>query len=95
MRVEVERDADLAVAQHLRDDLRVNATAHHQRSCCMSQIVETDTQAAALQQGLKRATEQVAGFDRSAQRIGEDKIAVIPGTTEPQALFALLDTVAA
>jgi len=73
VRVEIERDRDARVPEHLGDDLRVDAAAGRNRRRGVSQIVEADPrQAGAFPHGPRREAKRRPS-DRLANDVREDE----------------------
>jgi hypothetical protein len=68
--VQVQGDADLAVAEQVAHDLGVHALTHQQRGAAVAQVVEADAgQASASKQRKEAPLPQVVGVQRPADEV--------------------------
>lgn len=84
--VEVQGHADLRVAEHLRDDLRVPPESEEQGRRGVAKVVESDSRkASALEERPEAPTQEVRGVERPAQLVGEQEVKVAPrrASSEP------------
>lgn len=88
MRVQVERDGDVGVAEHFADDLRVDAGSEEECGSGVTKVVEAQLRkSCALEHRVVRA-DQAARVNRPADGVGEHEMVVSPGFTERQAFSA-------
>jgi hypothetical protein len=77
--VQVQGDADLAVAEQVAHDLGVDALPQQQRGAAVAQVVEADAgQASAIKQRVEAPLPQVVWGERLAEGVGEDQAVLLP-----------------
>jgi len=79
MRVQIQRDRDPAVPEHLAHDLWMNPASQQKRRGAMPKIVKPDTpNPRPLQQRIKTPLEQILTPNRTADRVREHQRRVLP-----------------
>jgi len=85
VRVRVERDRDLTVAELLGDDLRVDAPAEEQARGRVPEIVESHARQGRPIECLVEQLRQVARIEGPADRVRENEAEIVPGGASPSA----------
>jgi hypothetical protein len=79
MGIQVQGDADLAMAEQVTHDLGMHPLAEQQRGAAMPQVMEPDTgQTSASKQRKKAPLPQIVRVERPADGIGKDQAMLLP-----------------
>ncbi len=78
MRVGIQSQGDISVAQAFLDDLGVRALLQHERGSSMAQVVETHVGQAGLLKHFLEKPEQIPVLQWVPNRIWEDQVVVMP-----------------
>jgi len=76
MRVEIERDSDLAMPQPLARDLGMNAGREHVRRVAVAKIVEANPLQAASGEEIRKDARQCVRLERGSVRLHDDVVII-------------------
>ena len=94
VRVEVKGDRDRRVAEHLGDDLRMDAAAEEQRRGGVAKIVEADARQTRLGEHTLEGPPDSVGIRRTACLVGEHEVEFGPPAGGREALRDLARSLA-
>src|SRR5258707_236148 len=86
----IKRDGHRGMPKHLANDFGIDAFHEQQRCGCVSEIVKADAgDTCFAHYGPEVAALYVVRTQRSASRVSEDEVMILPGSAKAQPLFEL------
>ncbi len=89
MRIEVHRDRNFAVSQHLSNDCRIHALTQHQGRSRMSQIMKSLITKLSLRENPLKGSNDYPSLNWCSLLVGKHIVEVLPQLTSSESLFEL------